>query len=59
MGTYEETDGGGRKIGTMRHFRGVPMDRSPRVLTYRKGIEPIAANHVDHAPRWQYRLGSF
>ena len=59
MGTYEETDGSGRKIGTMRHFRGVAIGHSPRELTYRKGIEPIAANHKDHAPRWQYRLGSF
>ena len=59
MATYEETTRSVRAICTMCYFGKVAMDISPWESTCRAGKEPVMANQLDHAPRWQCRLGYF
>ena len=57
MATFEGTSPSGRNICTMRHFVRVAMDICRLGLTWQAEKEPIAADQVDHAPRWQRGLG--
>ena len=59
MATFEETRRSGRRGFTMRHCGRVAMGNFLRESTGKAENEPIMANQVDHAPRWQCRLRYF
>ena len=54
--TFEEINRSGRKICTMRYFGGITMDIWAEPTRQAEG-ETIMANRMDHAPRWQRRIG--
>ena len=57
MAPLEQTCRSGRNICTMRYVGTVAMDICPGESTCRWGKEPIMADQVDHAPRWQCGFG--
>ena len=59
MTPFDETSPSGRNICTMRYFGRVTMHICPVESTWQAEKEPIMANQVDHAPRWQRGLGYF
>ena len=59
MTPFDETCPSGRNICTMRYFGRVAMHICLGESTRQAEKEPIMANQVDHAPRWQRGLGYF
>ena len=57
MTPFDETSPSGRNICTMRYFGRVAMHICPGESTRQAEKEPIAADQVDHVPRWQCGIG--